>query len=109
LRRGFSDVGGVVVEVLEEFERAVGTLTRVAAPMPEERALRTMHPEGRLVRACLTTMGAAKGSMHSARSLRSELPLLNVASGEQRVRAVLRSHDCFVEIERGRFQLGRSM
>jgi predicted nucleic acid-binding protein len=109
LRRSFSDVGGVVVEVLEEFERAVGTLTRVAAPMPEERALRTMRPEGRLVRACLTTMGAAKGSMHSARSLRSELPQLNVASGEQRVRAVLRSHDCFVEIERGRFQLGRSM
>lgn len=109
LRRGFSDVGGVVVEVLEEFERAVGTLTRAAAPTPDERALRTMHPEGRLVRACLTTMGTAMGSTHSARSLRSQLPLLDVASGEQRVRSVLRSNHCFVEIGRGRFQLGRSM
>lgn len=109
LRRGFSDAGRVVVEVVEQFEGAVRTLTQVAAPMPAESALHAMHPEGRLVRACLTTMGSAKASTHSARSLRSQLPLLDVPSGEERVRAALRSHECFFEVERGRFQLGRSM
>lgn len=109
LRSGFSDLGRVVIEIVEQFERAVRTLTALAAPTPGERVLQTMHPEGRLVRACLTTMGSAKASTHSAGSLRSQLPLLDVPSGEQRVRTVLRSHECFVEVERGRFQLGRSM
>jgi len=59
-----------------------------------------------LLRACLHTLARSGMSDRSARELPRELPFLGVAQGEAKVRQILRTHNSFFEVWRGRWQLG---
>lgn len=87
-------------EVLTRFER-------VAPAVPSWDALAaTNDPEAVVTRACLYTLARSAMSERSAEELAQQLPLLGVAQGEAKVRCTLRTHGCFFEVWRGRWQVG---
>ena len=66
----------------------------------------TNRPDAVLVRASLHTLARSAMPDRSAAELAKQLPLLNVAHEEAKVRHILRAHDCFNEVWRGRWQVG---
>lgn len=94
------DVFAVYRDLLERLER-----TAPSVPSWDELAT-TNGNEAVLLRACLHTLARSPMSDRSARELADALPALAVAQGETKVRYILRSHDCFFEVWRGRWQVG---
>ncbi len=84
----------------ERFER------RIPEQPTWESLAEVCPPEAVLARACLHTLARSPQGDRSARELAGDLPFLPVASGEAKVRAVLRTRDCFFEAWRGRWQVG---
>ncbi len=69
-----------------------------------------LTPEAMLTRSCIYHLARYSQSNMSAAELSSTLRnRLSLPCGEQKVRATLREHACFVEVYRGRFQVGRSL
>ncbi len=96
-----------VAPVLAAYRTARERFERLIPGQPTWEALaETSRPEAVLVRACLHTLVRSPQGHRSARELAGDLPLLPVASGEAKVRAVLRTRDCFFEAWRGRWQVG---
>jgi len=65
-----------------------------------------LPPSAVLGRACLHTLARSPGGDRSAAELAGELPYLDVAQGEAKVRQVLRGSGPFTEVWRGRWQAG---
>jgi predicted nucleic acid-binding protein len=65
--------------------------------------------ENVLLRACLRCLARSQRSGGSAVELAERLPALPVAQGQAKVRALLRSQPCFIEVSRGRWQLGSAL
>lgn len=87
-------------EVLSRFEEAVPSV-----PDWDELAS-TNDKDAVLLRACLHTLARSPMSDRSAEELSRELPILGVAQGEAKVRCILRSHYCFAQVWKGRWQVG---
>lgn len=66
-------------------------------------------PDAVLRRACLHGVARARSGHVSAEELSQQLYLPSVPRGEAKVREVLRGEPAFVEVYRGRFQLGRAL
>lgn len=87
----------------ERFQRAAPTV-----PTWSQLAL-TNDSRAVLARACIHALVRAPQSPASARELATALSPLGVGQCEQFVRQTLRSHACFEQPYRGRWQVGRSL
>jgi len=87
--------------IAERFQRAVPAV-------PSWTSLATsIHGDALLARVSLHTLARNPIGHHSAAELAHRLPLIDVASGEAKVRGSLRSHSYFFEAWRGRWQVGQ--
>jgi hypothetical protein len=109
-RRIKSAAGGAFVglaEMLAAYERVRADFARLAPATPSWEALpETNGSEEVLARACLHTLARSPQPHRSAAELTKSLPFLTVPQGEAKVRKVLRTHDVFVEVWPGRWQVG---
>lgn len=93
-----------LLAVYEEAHRRFATVTP-GTPKWAELAL-TNEPTAVLARACLHVVSRSGIGDRSAAEITATLPPLGIAQGEAKVREVLRSHGCFTEPWRGRWQVG---
>lgn len=94
------------------FVQAKSTFEQLPTPSssPDHLHDDALTPEAMLTRACIYHLARNSRSNMSAAELSSTLRTrLSVPCGEKQVRATLREHVCFVEVYRGRFQVGRSL
>lgn len=111
-RRRLSDAATATVQVagdlLVAHAQLARGLKRATASPPEWTALSaTLDDDRLLTRACPHGLARSEGSELSAAQLARQLPTLPVAQSATKVRAVLRDADCFAEVWRGRWQVGR--
>jgi len=103
-------VGRVVAALTYEHSVALDRLRNAEPTLPTWEDLTTQRlPEQVLARACLHTLARSRWSDRSAAEVAEQLPLLPVTQGEAKVREVLRSTPCCVEVYRGRWQLGEAL
>jgi predicted nucleic acid-binding protein len=103
VRSALSAIAGAAVaydEVRQRFNRA-------APKVPGWESLADTNPPGAVLgRACIHTLARCAQGERSAEELAEDLPYLNVAHGEAKVREVLRATSSFTEVWRGRWQVG---
>lgn len=103
----FASAGKVTLEIFAAHHKASVRFEEAAPATPSWQTLaRTQHPDAVLTRACLHALARSPMSNLSAAELARELPVLDVAQGEDKVRRTLRKHSFFSEVWRGRWQVG---
>ncbi len=106
--RGASAVAGFVGEIAVEHQVASAAFTAMSAHVPAWAELaRDVPAESVRARACLYTLARSPIPDLSAAELTDGLPVLPASTGETAVRTTLRRHDCFHQVHRGRWQVGR--
>jgi predicted nucleic acid-binding protein len=111
-RRRLLDTGSAALQVLTDTYRArahlLSRLRRATPDAPSWSRLVSSN-EARLVlaRACLHVLARSHDSNMSAVKLAADLPALGIAQSAPKVRQVLRETDCFAEVWRGYWQVGR--
>lgn len=109
LRPRLGRAGRAVLTVFERYQNAINEMQALSAPNPGQVLALSVSQRGQLARACLVASAHAPASTYAAAELSRLLPFtLAVPHGETKVRELLRSERCFVEVSRGRFQLGRA-
>lgn len=105
-----AQIGRVLAAVVGEYAVGIERLRAAEPTEPSWGELSESKESGSvLVRSCLHTLARTKYSDRSAAELTELLPDLPVAQGEVKVREVLRSHRCFTEVYRGRWQVGTAL
>jgi hypothetical protein len=100
-------VGTALLQMYAAYQAVLIRFEQAAPAVPGRAALAaTNDPDAVLTRACLHTLARRPMSDRSAKELAAQLPWLGVAQGEAKVRHTLRSHGCFLEVWRGRWQVG---
>jgi hypothetical protein len=103
-------VGRLIAALSYEHSAALDRLRNAEPTLPTWEDLAAVRlPEQVLVRACLHTLARSRWSDRSAAELCEQLPLIPVPQGEAKVRALLRSTPCCLEVYRGRWQLGEAL
>jgi predicted nucleic acid-binding protein len=84
--------------------------TQVEAMAPKSAPFRDGYvAEDVLTRVCIHNVARARSGHVSAERLNQELHLPGVPHGEATIRKVLRGEPAFVQVYKGRFQLGRAL
>lgn len=97
--------GTFLLQTYAAYQEALLHFRHVAPAVPSWEALAGANPsDSVLTRACLHTLARSPMSDRSAAELALVLPVLGV--GEAKVRQTLRTHPCFSEVWRGRWQVG---
>ena len=110
-KQGFRELAGHVATLIaamdSEYKRAREVFALAAPTVPSLVELgRELSPDRVLFRACLRALARSRSSACTVRELAALRPVLPVAQGEAKVRAILRESDCFLEVRHGRWQLG---
>jgi predicted nucleic acid-binding protein len=103
VRSGVTAAMAGVVTSYDRWQSAIAEFSGAAAPAPTANDLKALTPDEKLLRAVLQEFGLSPRATLSA----SELHQKTRSGSETKVRALLRSNDCFFQASRGRFQLGR--
>jgi hypothetical protein len=107
LKSAAASAGTTLLEMCTAYQEVLTRFERTAPTVPGWEALAAANdPDAVLIRACLHTLARSPVSDRSAEELARQLPLLDVPQGEAKVRRVLRTHGCFFEVWRGRWQVG---
>lgn len=101
----------IVGDLCMNFGEAQAQFKELAAPSCDPASFgEALTAEAALTRACLFHLARQPRSHVSASELREFFRYrINFPSGEQKVRTALRRNPCFVEVYRGRFQVGCSL
>ena len=100
--------GSVFFHTYAAYQEVLARFQQATPPVPTwEQLATTNNKDAVLLRACLHTLARSGMSDRSAHELALELPFLGVARGEAKVRHILRAHDAFHEVWRGRWQVGQ--
>ena len=113
---GVKSAASVSLEVFSEFGityvEAHSTFQQLNAPSsaPSQLEESGLSPDALLIRTCLYHLARYPQSEVSAAELSQFLrDRVEIPCGEKKVRAVLRDSPSFVEVYRGRFQLGQAL
>lgn len=91
----------------ERLQNAITEFSATAAPAATEAELGVLSSDDGLFRAALIVFCKSPESTLSASEVHERTTSAGRSSSEARVRSLLRSNKCFVQVGRGRFQLGR--
>src|SRR5262249_5466483 len=107
IKSTFTSVGEFLLQFVSAYQEAVSRFERGVPTIQTWAELAAANPaEAVLLRALLYTLARSPESNRSAAELTREIPELGVAQGETKVRKALRDDDNFLEVWRGRWQVG---
>lgn len=97
----------LLADLYRPYSEALDRFRKMAPEIPTWWELSQTNERGSvLARACLHTLARSPRSFISAQELAGALPTLGVGKDAQLVRETLRSHCCFAQPYRGRWQVG---